>query len=248
MEGLLSEKTKLVLEKIIQHCFYINRMADRMVSVLSVKFVMPNTSNIIHKNYAHWAPVYADLISDYMDSRDCTTIYGETPRGDQEYESPLDCINKALEMNIELEKLLRKSIETSLEERDYTLSYKMPFMISLIDNLSSIGEAEIDKVLDGYIAFYMDRLDRGLAADRAACPYTYEYLSDRKAVKKNMLTNPFEKFERKRFMYYSKDLGKIALNTALFNSLKSEDFKRIRNQMEEDLKEYYSGIENKGTD
>ena len=49
-------------------------------------------------------------------------------------------------------------------------------------------------------------------------------------------------------MYYSKDLGKIALNTALFNSLKSEDFKRIRNQMEEDLKEYYSGIENKGTD
>ena len=63
-----------------------------------------------------------------------------------------------------------------------------------------------------------------------------------------MLTNPFEKFERKRFMYYSKDLGKIALNTALFNSLKSEDFKRIRNQMEEDLKEYYSGIENKVTD
>ena len=94
----------------------------------------------------------------------------------------------------------------------------------------------------------MDRLDRGLAADRASCPYTYEYFSDRKAVKKNMLTNPFEKFERKRFMYYSKDLGKIALNTALFNSLKSEDFKRIRNQMETDLKEYYSGIENKGTD
>ena len=46
MEGLLSEKTKLVLEKIIQHCFYINRMADRMVSVLSVKFVMLRKSDI----------------------------------------------------------------------------------------------------------------------------------------------------------------------------------------------------------
>ena len=67
-------------------------------------------------------------------------------------------------------------------------------------------------------------------------------------MQRSMLTNPFEKFERKRFLYYSKDLGKLALNTALFNSLKSEDFKRIRNQMEEDLKEYYSGIENKGTD
>ena len=120
----------------------------------------------------------------------------------------------------------------------------MPFLLSLIDNLNSIGEAEIDRVLDDYIAFYRDRLDRGLAADRASCPYTYEYLSDRKAVKKNMLANPFEKFERKRFMYYSKDLGKLALNTALFNSLSREDFDRIRNQMKEDLKEYYSSIEN----
>lgn len=164
--------------------------------------------------------------------------------------SPEDAVAIRRELNIPVhdDTTIYRDFFDFLEERDYTLSYKMPFMISLIDNLSSIGEAEIDKVLDGYIAFYMDRLDRGLAADRAACPYTYEYLSDRKAVKKNMLTNPFEKFERKRFMYYSKDLGKIALNTALFNSLKSEDFKRIRNQMEEDLKEYYSGIENKGTD
>ena len=164
--------------------------------------------------------------------------------------SPEDAAAIRRELNIPVhdDTTIYRDFFDFLEERDYTLSYKMPFMISLIDNLSSIGEAEIDKVLDGYIAFYMDRLDKGLAADRAACPYTYEYLSDRKAVKKNMLTNPFEKFERKRFMYYSKDLGKIALNTALFNSLKSEDFKRIRNQMETDLKEYYSGIENKGTD
>ncbi len=160
--------------------------------------------------------------------------------------SPEDAalIRRKLDIPVHDDTTVYRDFFDFLHERDYTLSYKMPFMLSLIDNLNSIGEAEIDKVLDSYIAFYRDRLDRGLAADRASCPYTYEYLSDRKAVKKNMLANPFEKFERKRFMYYSKDLGKLAMNTALFNSLSREDFDRIRNQMKEDLKEYYSSIEN----
>lgn len=160
--------------------------------------------------------------------------------------SPEDAalIRRELDIPVHDDTTVYRDFFDFIGERDYTLSYKMPFLLSLIDNLNSIGEAEIDRVLDDYIAFYRGRLDRGLAADRASCPYTYEYLSDRKAVKKNMLANPFEKFERKRFMYYSKDLGKLALNTALFNSLSREDFDRIRNQMKEDLKEYYSSIDN----
>ncbi len=153
-------------------------------------------------------------------------------------------IRRELDIPVHDDTTIHRDFFDFLEERDYTLSYKMPFMISLIDNLNSIGEAEIDKVLDEYIAFYINRLDKGLAVDRASCPYTYEYLSDRKAVKRNMLTNPFEKFERKRFMYYSRDLGKLAMNTALFNSLSKDDFTKIKNQMEEDLKEYYSNIDN----
>lgn len=120
MEGLISEKIKLSLEEIISHCFYINRIADRIVSVLSVKFVMPNVAELYHKNYAHWAPAYADKISEYMDARDCSTIYGATPAGDQSYDNPIDCINKSLEMNIELEKIIKKAIITADEEGDYT--------------------------------------------------------------------------------------------------------------------------------
>lgn len=35
-----------------------------------------------------------------------------------------------------------------------------------------------------------------------------------------MLTNPFEKFERKRFLYYSKDLGVISMNHAFVGKIK----------------------------
>ena len=67
----------------------------------------------------------------------------------------------------------------------------MPFMLAFIKYINSIGDAKIDEVLDDYIAFYQDRLDRGLQVDRSTCPYNEEMLKDRKAIRSNILTNPF---------------------------------------------------------
>ena len=129
-----------------------------------------------------------------------------------------------------------------LEERDYSLSYKMPFMLAVVKHIDSIGDAKIEDVLDDYIAFYQDRLRRGLQVDRSTCPYNEEMLKDRKAICRNMLTNPFEKFERKRFLYYSKDLSVISMNHALYSQMEAEDWNRVRTQFQEDLKNYYSEI------
>ena len=129
-----------------------------------------------------------------------------------------------------------------LEERDYTLSYKMPFILGLINNLNNIGEADIDKVLDYYIDFYNKRIHEGLVVDRPSCPYNVDTLKDRNYIKSSMLTNPFEKFERKRFMYYSKDLNVISVNHALFNKLTKEDYQRINKQMLDDIEDYYKKL------
>lgn len=115
-------------------------------------------------------------------------------------------------------------------------------MLAFLKNLNDIGDAKIDDVLEDYINFYVDRIERGLPVDRATCPYNAETLKDKKLIKANMLTNPFEKFERKRFLYYSKELGVISMNHALFSKLEKSDFERVKVQMEEDLREYYRGI------
>ena len=57
-----------------------------------------------------------------------------------------------------------------------------------------------------------------------------------------MLTNPFEKFERKRFLYYSNDLNVISMNHALFIKMSKQDFERVKVQMEEDLEKYYERV------
>lgn len=148
MEGLLTSEIKKTLEKIISHCFYANRMLDRICSVLSVKMVMPKTSNILHHNLAHRYPVLADVISDYMDGRDCSTIYEETPIGNQEYETYLDCFNKILEINLDFEKIIKESIELAEKTKDYTTKvYLEKYLLDIIpitqDILLLIDKAEM---------------------------------------------------------------------------------------------------------
>lgn len=147
-EGLISKEMKVSLEKIISHCFYNNRILDRMCSILSVTFVMPITSNILHHNLAHLYPLLADDISDYMDSRDCTTIYGETPIGDQEYDTVLDCFNKILEINLRLESLIKESIVLAQSINDYsTKVYLERFLLKILpitkDILLLLDKAEM---------------------------------------------------------------------------------------------------------
>ena len=155
--------------------------------------------------------------------------------------SPEDVEKYRKELNIQEhnDDTVRDDFFAFLEERDYSLSYKMPFLLSFIDHMDTIGDAKIEDVLTDYIAFYQDRIDKGLPVDRPSCPYNAETLKDRKLIKSSMLTNPFEKFERKRFMYYSKDLGVISLNHALLAKMSEENWERVKGQMREDLERYY---------
>ena len=43
-----------------------------------------------------------------------------------------------------------------------------------------------------------------------------------------------------RFLYYSKDLSVISMNHALYSQMEDSDWERIRNQLQEDIKNYYS--------
>lgn len=152
-------------------------------------------------------------------------------------------IRKTMGIKEHNDETIRDDFFEFLEERDYSLSYKMPFLMSFLKHMDASGDARIEDVLVDYTVFYQDRINRELPVDRKTCSYTAENLCDRSFVKKNMLTNPFEKFERKRFMYYSRDLNIISMNHALHRELKRGDYDKIIEQMEMDLREYYEKVE-----
>ena len=68
-------------------------------------------------------------------------------------------------------------------------------------------------------------------------------LKDTKYMQRSILTNPFEKYERKRFFLYSKDLKRITISPYLFTKLSQENYvERIQTQMFVDLVNDYNGI------
>ena len=119
----------------------------------------------------------------------------------------------------------------------------MSFLLSFLESMDPrTGDARIEDVLQGYRAFYLDRIERGPPVDRRTCPYNEGNLRDDRFVRRSMLANPFEKLERKRFMYRSRDLGVISLNHALLARMSAADFAAVRRQMQNDLRDYYAKL------
>lgn len=158
--------------------------------------------------------------------------------------SPEDALKYRNELNIKehSDETIKSDFFSFLEERDYSLSYKIVFLTHFLKLMNTNGEVNIEDLLSSYISFYQERIDQGLPVDKPSCPYNEVTLKNRKYIKNNMLTNPFEKFERKRFMYYSKDLGVIALNQALVEKLNQSDVEAILKQMKEDEMNYYDKL------
>ncbi len=127
---------------------------------------------------------------------------------------------------------------------DYTFSYKMYFILSLLESVDSTGEADVEKILDNYIASYIDRFDRNLIIDRPNSPYNIkENVINRELMKRSMVENPFEKFERKRFLYHAKDLAKISIHHKIWDDLiKNDGIEKLMKKMNDDIEKYYSEL------
>ncbi len=140
------------------------------------------------------------------------------------------------------ETTLLKDFLDFIDENSLTYSFKLVFMLGMLHLSDNEGEVNLDKLLDYYIAFYDDRLNRNLPSDRPGNVITPEFLKDRTKVKRNLLDNPFEKFERKRFVYFSKDLNVISFNPVLWEAMDEQTKKDVEEKERAFLVEYYKDL------
>ncbi len=130
-------------------------------------------------------------------------------------------------------------------QEDFSMSYKMVMLLSMLTVANNNGECSLDVLMDQYKGFYQSRLDKGIKVDRPNCPYANEdFINDNAAMKRNLLQNPFEKFERKRFMYHCKDLNHISFSNNLWTQINNpEDIGRIKTAYFKSLIKYYSELD-----
>lgn len=129
-----------------------------------------------------------------------------------------------------------------VDENTLTYSFKLIFLLNMFKLADKEGEVNMDNLIDEYSAFYKDRIERNLQVDRSGCVYDMEYLNDRTKMKKSILDNPFEKFERKRFVYFSKDLNILSFNPNLWSKLTDEIKDEIISKEKKFLEDYYKNM------
>ena len=161
------------------------------------------------------------------------------------YFSPndIESIRESKSLGKHDESTILQDFEDFIDENTLTFSFKLVFMLAMLDLANEEGEVKIDELTEQYRSFYLKRLDDGLPVDRPNCVYTRDFLNDSVKVKRSILSNPFEKFERKRFVYYSKDLSMISFHPELWNRMTDEIKERIRQKEQNFLEEYYQKIE-----
>lgn len=125
-----------------------------------------------------------------------------------------------------------------IETMGMSYSYKPVLLKATYEYMDSSGRVALSDVVDYFIDFYEDRKAHGMIAEKSTSIYQKGGYT-RKDVEKNILSNPFKRFEDMRFLMRCKDVETIEVNPIIFRKLTREDWLHIVNVCDKSLEKYY---------
>ena len=125
-----------------------------------------------------------------------------------------------------------------IETMDMSYSYKPVLLKAIYEYMDSSGRVALPDVVDYFIDFYENRKAHGMIAEKSTSIYQKGGYT-RKDVEKNILSNPFKRFEDMRFLMRCKDVETIEVNPIIFRKLTREDWLHIVDVCDKSLEKYY---------
>lgn len=125
-----------------------------------------------------------------------------------------------------------------VEIMDMSYSYKPVLLKAIFEHTDGKGKIKIEDIVDYFIDFYEDRRSKGLAIEKKNSIY-YRGDYTRKSVERNILSNPFKRFEDMNFMKRSKNIDYVEINNHIFKKLTEDEIRWIISRCDEGLEEYY---------
>lgn len=148
---LISERMKAELEGLLGLFFIGNSILDNIVYQLDVKFVMPNTTNILHLHFSHELPLFADQISDYASDRNAYLHRPVVPANTKEYQNIKEMFVDILNYMVDIEKQTGNVIKYSVEENDRTTKVFLDEFLRELIPYTKVALSLIDYVdMNGY--------------------------------------------------------------------------------------------------
>ena len=128
-----------------------------------------------------------------------------------------------------------------IEQMDMSYSYKPVLLKAILAHADINGRVQIDDIVAYFRNYYESRRTAGLVVEKANSIYAKGGYTD-KAAERNILSNPFKRFEDMNMFRHTKTLGVIEVDATVWKKLTDTEKTWIGNVCEEKLENYYKRI------
>lgn len=130
-----------------------------------------------------------------------------------------------------------------IRQMDMSYSYKPVFIKGVLEHADDKGHVKIADLTNYFKTYYETRRRSGKRVEKPNSIYAKGGYSD-KQVERNILINPFKRFEDMDMMNHTKTLGIIAVDSAVWKNLSPDDKTEIVSVCDEMLLRYFEHLEN----
>lgn len=125
-----------------------------------------------------------------------------------------------------------------VRQMDMSYSYKPVLIKAIFANADNKGRVNIDDITTYFKNFYESRRKDGLTVEKSNSIFAKGGYTDKEAAK-NILANPFKRFQDMQMLRHTKTIGIIDVEPTVWKNLTEDDKGELLRVCEEKLDEYY---------
>lgn len=128
-----------------------------------------------------------------------------------------------------------------INQMDMSYSYKPVLMKAVLAKADAKGRIKLSDIVDHFRCYYEARRNAGQTVEKANSIYAKGGYTDKEA-ERNILSNPFKRFEDMNMMRHTKTLGIVEVDSTVWKKLSEEEKKQIEAICDDKLKQYYDRL------
>ena len=129
-----------------------------------------------------------------------------------------------------------------VRQMDMSYSYKPVLLKAVLLFADDKGRVKLSDIVTYFREFYEARRAAGLVVEKANSIYAKGSYTDAQA-QRNILSNPFKRFEDMQMLHHTKTLGVIQVDESVWKKLTREEKQEIERICDEKLEDYYRRFE-----
>jgi hypothetical protein len=137
---------------------------------------------------------------------------------------------------------IRERFLAFCEEMDMSASYKPVLLGCLLDKVDESGSVPIATLTLAFRDFYLDRVARGLPAEKPRARMARVAELSETDVQRLILEMPFRKFAQRGFLDYGRDVSRVQFAPALWKRLTEQDMQRLHEISRRAVDRYYASV------